>query len=124
MNAAVDYLVEEAGRGGYETAAARQSEINGMYEALGRMLNTDPGQIAWMSSATDGYNRALTSIRWQTGDVILTTINDYASNQIAFMQLRERFGVKVIRAEDDLRGGVSVDSMAELIRCMIPNWLQ
>lgn len=120
LNAAVDYLVEEAGRGGYETAAARQSEINGMYEALGRMLNTDPGQIAWMSSATDGYNRALTSIRWQTGDVILTTINDYASNQIAFMQLRERFGVKVIRAEDDLRGGVSVDSMAELIRVHDP----
>lgn len=120
VNAMVEHLLLESEIGGYEAHAARSEEIAGFYSATARLLNTSPQQIAWMTSATDAYNRALTSIPWQEGDVILTTVNDYVSNQIAFMQLRERFGVRVVRAEDDPKGGVSLDSMERLMNQLHP----
>jgi selenocysteine lyase/cysteine desulfurase len=48
--------------------------------------------------------------------VILTTRNDYASNQIQFLSLRARLGVQIVRAPDRVDGGVDVQAMAELIR--------
>lgn len=102
--------------GGYEAEAAAHTEIEGFYTAMAQFLNCQPRNIAYATSATDAYNRALSSIHFAKGDVILTTKNDYASNQIAFLELQKRFGVQVIRAEDAPEGGVDVDSMQQLIQ--------
>jgi selenocysteine lyase/cysteine desulfurase len=60
--------------------------------------------------------QALSSIPFERGDVILTTRNDYASNQIQFLSLQARMAVRVLRAPDGIEGGVDVQAMAELIR--------
>jgi selenocysteine lyase/cysteine desulfurase len=52
--------------------------------------------------------------------VILTTVDDYISNQIAFMSLRRRFGVDVVHAPALPEGGVDVDEMAALMRARRP----
>jgi selenocysteine lyase/cysteine desulfurase len=72
--------------------------------------------VAFTASATDAYNRALSSIPFQAGEVILTTNNDYVSNQIAFLQLQDRFGVQLVRAKDLPEGGVDPASVEELIK--------
>jgi selenocysteine lyase/cysteine desulfurase len=59
--------------------------------------------------------QALSSISFEPDDVILTTRNDYASNQIQFLSLQKRFGVQVIRAPDTEAGSVDVAEMAGLI---------
>ena len=102
--------------GGYEAEAAAHAEIEGFYMAMAQLLNCQPRNIAYAASATDAYNRALSSIHFAKGDVILTTNNDYASNQIAFLELQKWFGVQVVRAEDAPEGGVDVDSMQHLIQ--------
>ncbi len=102
--------------GGYEAEAAAQPQIEGFYDTMAQFLNCQPRNIAYAGSATDAYNRALSAISFEKGDVILTTKNDYVSNQIAFLELQKRFGVQLIRAEDAPEGGVDVDSMRDLIQ--------
>jgi selenocysteine lyase/cysteine desulfurase len=52
---------------------------------------------------------------------ILTTGNDYASNQIMYLSLAQRCGVEVVRADDLAEGGVDPQSMRELIRRRRPS---
>lgn len=110
----------EALRGGYAAAADREREIREAYQAVARLLGTRPEQIAFVESATIGYSQALSSIPFVSGDVIITTRNDYVSNQIQFLSLQSRFGVRVLRAPDLPEGGVDAAAVAELIRTHRP----
>lgn len=110
------HLELESQVGGYEAAAVKKEEIHQFYESVAQLLQTKARNIAYTSSATDSYNQALSCIDFKPGDVLLTTINDYASNQIAFLQLANRFGVRIIRAADAPEGGVDISSMETLMR--------
>jgi selenocysteine lyase/cysteine desulfurase len=59
--------------------------------------------------------QALSSIPFRRGDVIVTTRNDYASNQIQYLALAERLELEVVRAPDAPEGGVDVLGLAELV---------
>ncbi len=115
IDAIQNYLELESITGGYETRALKAGEIEGFYEVLAKLLNCQPRNIAHTVNATDAYFKALSSVLFERGDVLLTTKCDYSANQIAFMFLEKRFGVQFIRAEDTEAGGVDVDSMKELI---------
>lgn len=110
------YFQLEIEIGGYEAEAAAHNAIEDFYTKMAVFLNGKPRNIAYAASATDAYNRALSAIPFEKDDVILTTKNDYVSNQIAFLELQKRVGVQLIRAEDVPRGGVDVDSVQTLIQ--------
>jgi selenocysteine lyase/cysteine desulfurase len=110
------YLELEAELGGYEAADARTEAIHDFYEATAQLLGCQARNIAFAPNATDAFARALSSIPFDPGDLILTTRNDYISSQIAFLSLRKRFGVEVVHAPDLPGGGVDVDAMAQLMR--------
>ncbi|MFI6307108.1 aminotransferase class V-fold PLP-dependent enzyme [Amycolatopsis thailandensis] len=116
----LDHLNLEAGIGGYEAAAAQADEVAGFYREIAALINARPRNIAFAASATHAYSTALSSIRFEPGDVVLTTRNDFISNQIAFLSLRKRFGVEVVHAPDVPEGGVDVDAMAALMRARRP----
>ncbi len=104
LDAIHEHLELEALAGGYEAHKQKTSEIQGAYHALARYLNCTPGEIALTSSATDAYSRALSSIPFSEGDLILTTESDYASNHIAFLSMKKRFSVRIERFANDERG--------------------
>lgn len=112
----LDHLTLEARIGGYEAAAQQADSVAGFYDALGDLIGCGPGNIAFASSATHAFATALSAIPFQAGDVILTTRNDFISNQIAFLSLRKRFGVEIVHAPDAPEGGVDVAAMADLMR--------
>ncbi len=116
----LDHLNLEAEIGGYEAAAARSDEVAGFYREIAALINAQPRNIAFAASATHAYSTALSSIRFEPGDVVLTTRNDFISNQIAFLSLRKRFGVEVVHAPDAPEGGVDVEAMAALMRARKP----
>src|SRR5262245_34623817 len=115
LAAMTGYLELEAAAGGYEAAAVSRELIADFYPAAAALLGCQPENIAFTSSATDSFARALSSIPFRRGDVILTTRDDYASSQIAFISLRRRFGVEVLHAPNRPEGGVDV---AEMVRLM------
>jgi selenocysteine lyase/cysteine desulfurase len=116
LNAMQDYLAAEANGGGYETAAANATALNRFYIAAGRLLNAPAKNIAFTSSATNSFARALSCIPFKKGDVVVIANEDYSSNQLHFLSLEERFGIDLVRAQSLPQGGVDVDHMISLIR--------
>ncbi len=109
------HLALEAEIGGYEAEALQAEAIANFYPAVARLLNAQPRNIAFEASATDAYNKALSAIPFEPGDTLLTTDDDYISNQLAFLFLQKRLKINVIRAAKLPEGGVDAQSMQELM---------
>jgi selenocysteine lyase/cysteine desulfurase len=116
----IDHLNLEAMIGGYEACAARAEQVAEFYTEVAALINAEAGNIAFAGSATHAYSTALSAIPFEAGDVILTTRDDFISNQIAFLSLRKRFGVRLVHAPDLPTGGVDVPAMAALMRARRP----
>jgi selenocysteine lyase/cysteine desulfurase len=116
LEAAQTHLRLEAEIGGYEAAAARADAIAAFYEVTAQLVGCRPENIAHTANATDAYSRALSAIPFESGDVVVTTRNDYISNQIAFLSLQRRLGVEVVHAPDLAEGGVDASELAAIVR--------
>jgi selenocysteine lyase/cysteine desulfurase len=86
------------------------------YAALARLVGAEPRNIALAQSNTIAFTQALSALDLAPGDVILTTRNDYASNQITYLSLARRRGVEIVRADDLPEGGVDPDSVRRHLR--------
>ncbi|HYC85116.1 MAG TPA: hypothetical protein VEB86_07830, partial [Chryseosolibacter sp.] len=64
----IDHVHLEAQIGGYEAAALRATVIQEFYSMASRLLNCKPSEVAFTSSATDSFTRALSSIPFEAGD--------------------------------------------------------
>ncbi|MFD0266145.1 aminotransferase class V-fold PLP-dependent enzyme [Streptomyces sp. NPDC127106] len=121
LQAMLDHLHLEAEIGGYEASAARAAEIADFHASIGELVGARARNIAFAGSATHAYTKALSAIDFRPGDVVLTTRNDFISNQIAFLALRRRHGVRIVHAPDHPDGsGVDVQAMARLMRTHRP----
>lgn len=110
-----DHLDREMKLGGYEAADGAAARIEESYEALGRLLAAPARNVAIVENATVAFSQALSAYDFDPGDVILTTRNDYASNQLMYLSLAERRGVEVVRAADLPEGGVDPESVRSLV---------
>lgn len=115
LEAMTSWLNAEAETGGYEIAELCAKEVAGFYESGARLLNARPDNLAFTSSATNAFARALSSIPFAPGDVILIANEDYISNQIAFLSVQKRYGIKLVRAESGKEGGVDVQDLERKI---------
>jgi selenocysteine lyase/cysteine desulfurase len=101
--------------GGYEAGDDAACSIAEAYDAVGQVIGTRARNIAMVGNATEAFALALSAFDFAAGDVVLTTRNDYISNQLAFLSLEQRLGVEFVRAEDLTEGGVDPDSVRKLI---------
>lgn len=120
VDAITDHIRLEVQVGGYEAAAAAEADIAATYDAVGRLIGAQPRNIAIVENATVAFAQALSAFDFAPGDVILTTRNDYISNQLAYLSLAQRAGVRIVRAADLSEGGVDPDSVRELLRSERP----
>jgi selenocysteine lyase/cysteine desulfurase len=111
-----EHLGREAEIGGYEAADAAAGAIATSYEALAALVGAAPRNIAVTASATAAYAQALSSFDFARGDVIVTTRADYLSNQLMFLALARRAGVRVETAHDAAEGGVDPAHVRALLR--------
>lgn len=115
LEAITGHIHLEAITGGYEAADKKAKDIEGFYESTANLLNCRASNIAFTSSATNSFARALSCIPFAEGDSILLANEDYISNQIAFLSLQKRFKIKILRAASLPTGGVDVADMKKLM---------
>lgn len=115
INAITSHIKLESEIGGYEAQDAQSDAIAAAYRSVAKLVGTTAANIAFTENATASFVQALSAISFESGDVILTTRNDYASNQIQFLSLQARLGVQVLRAPDQYQGGVDVAALIALI---------
>jgi len=109
------YLHQEEKYGGYKVAELRENDIHDFYIQAAKLINCKPHNIAFTHDATDAYIKALSSIPFKKGDVIITTNDDYASNQIQFISLQKRFGITIIRIQNLQNGDLDIANFQELV---------
>lgn len=110
-----EHLELEARLGGYEAQSARATQIEACYASVATLLNCQSSNIAFVENATVAFAQALSSIPFEPGDVILTSEDDYISNQIMFLSLARRLGVRIVRAPVQIAGGVNPEAMVQLM---------
>lgn len=114
--AAVQHHLElEARIGGYEAADARSAEIEAVYHDVGALIGAPAANVALVEHATAAFVQALSSIPFRRGDAIVTTRQDYVSNQIQYLALEARMGVEVVRVPDAPEGGVDLLALEETV---------
>ncbi|RZK90104.1 MAG: aminotransferase class V-fold PLP-dependent enzyme, partial [Pedobacter sp.] len=91
------YLREEEQFGGYAVATKQAEILNEFYSETAKLINCKPQNIAFTTSATDAYAKALASIPFKSGDSIITTDDDYVANQITLISLQKRLNIAIHR---------------------------
>lgn len=115
-----NYIDTEARMGGYEAARFAVPQIEAVYEAIANLVGARPGNIALTANATDAYARALSSIPFEKGDVVIGSWSEYASNQIQFLSLAKRFDLRLMRAPRLPDGEIDLDALKNLIEAHRP----
>jgi selenocysteine lyase/cysteine desulfurase len=116
LDAMVAHLNREANFGGYESADDAEAAVTEAYANVAKVLGTHARNIAVVENSTVAFFQALSAFDFKPGDVIVTTRNDYISNQLAYLSLAQRRGVEVRRAADLASGGADPQSVKELLR--------
>ena len=115
VDAVIRHIELEATIGGYEAADRSEDAIHRVYEAVARLINCNPRDVAIIENATRAWDMAFYSFNFEAGDHILTAQAEYASNYLAFLQIAKRTGAVIDVIPSDEHGQVSVARMAEMI---------
>ena len=115
LDAAIAHLQLEAQIGGYEAAEQAHNAIEHTYDALATLINCSRDEIAIIENATRAWDQAFYSLPFQPGDRILTAMNEYASNYIAFLQVAKRTGAIIEVIPNDAHGQISVEALRKAI---------
>jgi len=116
IDAITGHIQREANWGAYESADDASDAIHDSYVSVANLLGAESRNIAIVENATVAFYAALSAFDFKAGDIIITTRNDYISNQLAYLSLAKRYGVEIQRAEDRETGGVDPESVRELLR--------
>ncbi|MCE3074502.1 aminotransferase class V-fold PLP-dependent enzyme [Chryseobacterium gwangjuense] len=116
VDSMLHYIQQEEQFGGYEVANRNAELLENFYEETAKLIHCKPSNIAFATSATDAYTKALSSIVFKEGDVIITTIDDYISNQITFISLQKKLKVKIIRTKNLADHELDLEDLEQLIK--------
>jgi selenocysteine lyase/cysteine desulfurase len=115
LDAVQGHLALEARIGGYEAADARAMQVEVARGHVAELIGAEPAQIAFCEHATAAFAAALSSVPFKAGDALVTTRNDYVSNQLMYLSLERRLGIRILKAPDLPEGGVDVTALEELV---------
>jgi cysteine desulfurase/selenocysteine lyase len=115
VDATIGHLRLEAEMGGYEAAAEAHAAVEHVYDAIASLIGCQRDEIAIIENATRAWDMAFYAIPFKAGDRILTSVAEYASNYIAFLQIAQRTGAVIQVIPNDEYGQVSVPALRDLV---------
>ena len=117
LDAVTGHLHLEARIGGYEAEARAADAVGRTYDAVAALLNCRREEVAIVENATVGWDMAFYGLAqtFAAGDRILTSMAEYSSNYIPFLQVARRTGAVVEAVPNDSHGQLDVDALAGMI---------
>ncbi len=115
LDATIAHLQLEAHIGGYEAKEQASDLIEHTYDAAATLIGCERDEIAIIENATRAWDMAFYSIPFKKGDRILTSMAEYASNYISYLQIAQKTGAVVEPIPDDQYGQLSLDALRNAI---------
>lgn len=115
LDAVIAHLQREANMGGYEAAEEAQDAIEHVYDAVAALIGCSRDEVAIIENATRAWDMAFYSIPFAPGERILTSVAEYASNYIAYLQVAQRTGVTIQVIPNDSHGQISIEALRNAI---------
>src|SRR3954466_8031846 len=115
LDATIGHLQLEAEIGGYEAAAQANEQLEGFYPAVARLIGAQADEIAFVENATRAWDLAFYSLDFQPGDRILTSVSEYSSNYISYLQVAKKTGAEIVVVPDDVHGQIDLAALERAI---------
>ena len=115
LDATIAYLQREAELGGYEAAEEANATIEHTYDAAAQLIGASREEIALLESADSAWNRAFYAIPFQPGDRVLTSMAEYHSNYITYLQAQKRFGITIEVVPNDEHGQLDIAALRQML---------
>ncbi|MFN8541516.1 MAG: aminotransferase class V-fold PLP-dependent enzyme [Thermomicrobiales bacterium] len=113
--AVTGHLAREYATGGYEAKDEAHERVEAVYGSVARLLNAQPQEIAIVENATRAFDMGFHAIPFEPGEVILTSVAEYASNYLAYLRMAEQVGVVVRVVPNDAHGQLDVAALEGLL---------
>ncbi|MGD8747806.1 MAG: aminotransferase class V-fold PLP-dependent enzyme [Balneolaceae bacterium] len=114
-NVVLGYMKEELNYGGYETARRHDRDLKKIYDSIADFIHAAPNEIAILENATAAWNMVFFSIEFEKYDRILTSVSEYASNYISYLQLRRKVDISIEIIPNDEHGQTSVTELKKMM---------
>ncbi len=99
------------------SAQEARPQADAFYSSAARLINAnDPGEIAFMDSASRGWNMAIYGSGMGAGDRIITLSSEFGTNLITLFDLAFRVGASVQVIPCDESGRFDVGEVEDLLR--------
>lgn len=112
------YLDDECRYGGYEAAQmVRKHDVDLAYVELATLLNCHETEIAVVTSATEAWLQVVYGLAFTMGNTgrILTSVSEYGSNFLTYLQIQKRLGVEIVVIPDTPDGCLDLEFLEEYL---------
>ncbi len=113
--AQIAHLAREYATGGYEAKDEAEERLAAVYRGVATLIGARPGEIAIIENATRAFDMGFHAIPFAPGDVILTSVAEYASNYLAYLRAAETTGVVVRVVPDDETGQLDTAALERML---------
>lgn len=111
----IGHLRREAEIGGYRAAAERADDLADVKGSLAQLLGAQPADLALVESASRAWADFFYSVPLASGDRILITEVEYASNAIAAFQRARSSGASVEVVPSTPTGEIDLDALHRML---------
>ncbi len=112
FNTITEHLQLEGEVGAYKAAQIAKEQTEQFYSRVATLLNAaSPKQIAFMDSASRGWNMVINGANIHKGDLIVTLSSEFGTNLITIYNLAQKIGAKVQIIKCNMEGDFSLDDL-------------
>jgi cysteine desulfurase / selenocysteine lyase len=107
----IHYLSEEATLGGYEMEYKYREQLENVYQLIARFIHAEKDEVAIVENASMAWGLAFNGIKFNKGDVIITSEMEYVTNLLGFLNAEQTHGVQIKVIPNDAHGNFSLQAL-------------